>query len=222
METLFTPAHIHLATNHVPIIGLAVACLPVLIGILFHSRGALASGLLAVILCAGTMPFIMETGEEAYESFVDGSISPGMDVGGKAAFREHSHRANFTAPVVYAAGILSLVALLALIKFPRQAAWIGWAVLVGNTLSIALSVWTAEAGGRIRHSEFRPELKTTAQPQQQGQGAPSVPEPIPSPSPSPSPSASMTPLPPLPAPPAYVVPGTLLAPAGSGATPTTN
>jgi hypothetical protein len=227
METLFTPAHIHLAINHVPIIGLAVACLPVLIGILFHSRGALASGLLAVILCAGTMPFIMETGEEAYESFVDGSISPGMDVAGKAAFREHSHRANFTAPVVYAAGILSLVALLALIKFPRQAAWIGWAVLVGNTLSIALSVWTAEAGGRIRHSEFRSEPKSTAQSQlqPQGQGTPAVPEPIPSPSspsPSPSPSASMTPLPPLPALPAYVVPGTLLAPAGSGASPTTN
>jgi hypothetical protein len=236
METLFTPAHIHLAINHVPIIGLAVACLPVLIGILFHSRGALASGLLAVILCAGTMPFIIETGEEAYESFVDGSISPGMDVAGKAAFREHSHRANFTAPVVYAAGILSLVALLALIKFPRQAAWIGWAVLVGSALSIALSVWTAEAGGRIRHSEFRSEPKSTAQSQlqpqletqlqSQGQGTPAVPEPTPPPSsPSPSPSASMSPLPPsppLPTPPAYVVPGTLLAPAGSGATPTTN
>jgi hypothetical protein len=145
-----------------------------------------------------------------------------MDVAGKAAFREHSHRANFTAPVVYAAGILSLVALLALIKFPRQAAWIGWAVLVGNTLSIALSVWTAEAGGRIRHSEFRPESKSTTQPQlqSQGEGTPPAPEFVPSP--SPSPSASMTPLPPSPAPPAYVVPGTLLAPAGSGTTPTTN
>ena len=86
MATLFTPAHLHLAINHVPIIGLAVACLPVLIGILFHSRGALASGLLAVILCAGTMPAIMETGEGAQESFVDGSIEPGMDVAGKAAF----------------------------------------------------------------------------------------------------------------------------------------
>ncbi|MCE9588821.1 MAG: hypothetical protein K8R57_10980 [Verrucomicrobia bacterium] len=224
METLFTPAHIHLAINHVPIIGLAVACLPVLIGILFHNRGALASGLLAVILCAGTMPFIMETGEEAQESFVDGSISQGMDVAGKAAFREHSHRANFTAPVVYAAGILSLVALLVLIKFPRQAAWIGWAVLVGSTLSIALSIWTAEAGGRIRHPEFRPEPKSTAQPQLQpqgqGQDAPSVPELVPTP--SPSPSGSMTPLPPLPVPTATVVPGALLAPAGSGATPATN
>jgi len=53
MASLFTPAHLHLALNHVPIIGLAVAFLPALIGILFHSRGALASGLVAVILCVG-------------------------------------------------------------------------------------------------------------------------------------------------------------------------
>ena len=156
METLLTPAHLHLALNHIPIIGLAVACIPVLVGILFHSRGALASGLLAVVLCAGTMPAIIETGEAAQESFVDGSIEPGMDAAGKEAFREHSGRAKFTAPVVYAAGILALAALLTLIKFPRQAAWGSWAVLLGVALSIALSIWTAEAGGRIRHPEFRP------------------------------------------------------------------
>ena len=156
METLLTPAHLHLALNHIPIIGLAVACIPVLVGILFHSRGALASGLLAVVLCAGTMPAIIETGEAAQESFVDGSIEPGMDTAGKEAFREHSGRAKFTAPVVYAAGILALAALLTLIKFPRQAAWGSWAVLLGVALSIALSIWTAEAGGRIRHPEFRP------------------------------------------------------------------
>ncbi len=179
MAQLFTPAHLHLAINHVPIIGLTLACLPVLIGILFHSRGALASGLLAVILCAGTMPAIMETGEAAQESFADGSIDPGMDAAGKAAFREHSHRAKATAPVVYAAGILALVALIALIKFPRQAAWIGWAVLLGSTLSIALSIWTAEAGGRIRHTEFRPAEKALP-----------TPSPTASPSPEPSPSAS--------------------------------
>ena len=155
MASLFTPAHLHLALNHIPIIGLTVATLPLLIGILFKSRGALASGLLAVVLCVGTLPAIMETGEAAQESFVDGSIEPGMDAAGKAAFREHSGRAKFTAPVVYAAGLLAIIALAALIKFPRESAIISWAVLIGVALSISLSVWTAEAGGRIRHSEFR-------------------------------------------------------------------
>ncbi len=155
MDQLFTPAHLHLAINHAPIIGLAVASIPVLIGILFRSRGALASGLVAVLLCVATVPAIMVTGEDAQESFADGSIEPDMDAAGKSAFREHSRLARTTAPVAYAAGLLALVSLIGLSKFPRQAAWIGWAVLAGNAATITLAVWTAEAGGRIRHPEFR-------------------------------------------------------------------
>jgi hypothetical protein len=188
MASLFTPAHLHLAINHVPIIGLAVACLPILIGILFKGRSALASGLLAVILCAGTMPAIMETGEAAQESFADGSIDPGMDASGKAAFREHSGRAKFTAPVVYATGLLAVIALLALIKFPHEAGVIGWAVMIGALLSIMLSIWTAEAGGRIRHTEFRPVPKATPTPSPMESSA--APSPIPAPSPTPLPSAT--------------------------------
>jgi len=167
METFLTPAHLHLAINHAPIIGLSIACLPLLAGILFKSRGAFVSGLLAVLLCVGTLPAIMETGESAQESFVDGSIEPGMDAPGKAAFREHSGRAKATAPVVYATGILALLTLIVLLRFPVQASWLGWSVVIGSLLSIALSVWTAEAGGRIRHTEFR-----TASP---GTPAPAVP-----------------------------------------------
>lgn len=160
MPHLFTPAHLHLALNHVPIIGLSVATLPVLAGILFHSRAALASGLLAVMLCACAMPAIMETGEAAREAFVDGSAQPPLDDAGNDAFYQHAGRARIAAPLVYAAGILALVALLVMIRFPRQAAWIGWAVLFGCLLSIILSAWTAEAGGRIRHEEFRPESRS--------------------------------------------------------------
>ena len=189
MPSLFTPAHLHLAINHVPIIGLAVAALPLLIGILFKSRGALASGLLAVILCVGTLPAIMETGEAAQESFVDGSIEPGMDAAGKAAFREHSGRAKFTAPVVYAAGLLAIIALASLIKFPRESAIISWAVLIGVVLSISLSVWTAEAGGRIRHSEFR----VTPPPQSLPEVVPPLPAATPTPTADPVAPAMVSP-----------------------------
>jgi hypothetical protein len=208
MQTLFTPAHLHLAINHVPIIGLAVACLPVLLGILFHSRGALASGLVAVILCVGVMPLIMQTGESAQESFVDGSIDPGMDAVGKDAFREHSHRAKATAPVVYAVGILALVALLMLIKFPQQAALIAWAVLLGSAISIGLSIWTAEAGGRIRHTEFRPAEQPSPTPE---------PTPTPVSSPTMTPEASPTPVP-VASPTSSVTPTLLVTPAISPTT----
>jgi hypothetical protein len=193
MTALFTPAHLHLALNHVPIIGLVVASLPVLIGILFHSRGALASGLLAVICCVGAMPVIMETGEAARESFFDGSVQPDLDKPGYDALRQHAGRAKATAPVVYAAGILALVALIALTKFPKQSAWIAWAVLLANLLSVALSVWTAEAGGRIRHAEFRGAPAATPAPVAPPTPVPSATPtatPIEIPQASPSPSAS--------------------------------
>ncbi len=156
MDQLFTPAHLHLAINHAPIIGLAVACIPLLIGIIFRSRGALASGLVCALLCVATVPAIMETGEDARESFAEGSLGPDIDAAGNSALREHSRHARTTAPVAYAAGLLALVSLIGLGKFPRHAAWLAWAVLVGNAATIALAVWTAEAGGRIRHPEFRP------------------------------------------------------------------
>jgi hypothetical protein len=82
-------------------------------------------------------------------------VEPEMDSAGSAACRIHAGRAQTTAPVAYATGLLALVSMIALIRFPRQAAWIGWGVILGSLLTMALSVWTALEGGRIRHPEFR-------------------------------------------------------------------
>ena len=156
MHLDLTPAHLHLALNHIPIIGLTVACLPIVIGILAQSRTTIAAGLIATLLCAGAMPTIMQTGREASHSFKEGKTLPPLDEAGKIALHMHASRANKTTPVVYACAILALFALLALVKFPKAALWLTSAVLLGNAISILLSIWTAEAGGRIRHIEFRP------------------------------------------------------------------
>lgn len=156
MHLDLTPAHLHLALNHIPIIGLAFACLPIVIGILAQSRTTIAAGLLATLLCAGAMPTIMQTGSEAAHSFKEGKTLPPFDDAGKIALHMHAGRADKTTPVIYACAILALFALLALVKFPKAALWLTSAVLLGNAISISLAIWTAEAGGRIRHIEFRP------------------------------------------------------------------
>ena len=156
MNLDFTPAHLHLALNHIPIIGLAFSCLPIVIGILAQSRTTIAAGLIGTLLCAAAMPTIMQTGSQAGHSFKDGTALPPIDEAGKIALHIHSSHAKKTTPVVYASAILAIFALLALVKFPKAALWLTSAVLLGNTISILLSIWTAEAGGRIRHLEFRP------------------------------------------------------------------
>lgn len=152
-----SPAHLHLALNHVPIIGLVVATFPIVIGILAQCRTTIATGLLATILCAAAMPTIMETGHNAAHNFKDGTSTPPLDEAGKNALHMHAGRADKTTPVIYASALLSLLALLSLIKFPKAATWLAVAVLLGNGASILLSIWTADAGGRIRHIEFRPK-----------------------------------------------------------------
>ena len=152
-----SPAHLHLALNHIPIIGLVVASFPIVIGIVAQCRTTIATGLLATILCAAAMPAIMKTGGQAAHSFDDGTSLPPLDAAGQNALDLHASRADTTTPVIYASALLALLALLALIKFPKPAIWLAFAVLLGNTTSILLSIWTADAGGHIRHQEFRPK-----------------------------------------------------------------
>jgi hypothetical protein len=190
MDLNLTPAHLHLALNHIPIIGLAFASLPIVIGILAQSRTTIAAGLLGTLLCAGAMPMIMQTGHEASLSFKEGKALPPLDDAGKIALHMHARRAAKTTPVLYAAALLALVALLALIKFPKAAYWLTSAVLLGNAISILLSIWTADAGGHIRHLELRPSTPwdKVATPTPTALPTPSSPDVVPLAAPSPTPS----------------------------------
>jgi hypothetical protein len=156
LDLNLTPAHLHLALNHIPIIGLVVASFPIVIGIVAQCKTTMATGLLAIILCAAAMPTVMESGGKASDAFKDGTL-PALDEAGKIALHMHGSRADKTTPVIYASALLAVLALLALIKFPKAATWLSFAVLIGTGASILLAIWTADAGGRIRHLEFRPK-----------------------------------------------------------------
>ena len=60
---MFTPEHLHVALNHVALIGFAVAVIPLLIGLIRKDCGALLSGLLIVLICGLSIPVVMETGD---------------------------------------------------------------------------------------------------------------------------------------------------------------
>ncbi|MFZ4115699.1 MAG: hypothetical protein ACOYK6_03125 [Chthoniobacterales bacterium] len=184
-----SPAHLHLALNHIPIIGLVVATFPIVIGIVAQCRTTIATGLIATLLCAAAMPAIMKTGGQAAHAFDDGTALPPLDAAGQNALDTHASRADTTTPVIYASALLALLALLTLIKLPKAATWLAFAVLLGNTASILLSIWTADAGGHIRHLELRSKTSLTA-PVENSKPADSKPAEAPSPAPSALPTAT--------------------------------
>jgi cell division protein FtsW (lipid II flippase) len=155
---MFTPEHLHVALNHVALIGFAVAMIPLLIALLRKDRGALLSGLLIVLICGLSIPVVMETGEEATERIITGKAGVELDSATGVFLHEHEERAELAAVFVYIVTGLAAAGLLVMRIKPQHQYKLAVLVLAGCIICTALLVWTAEAGGRIRHPEFRPAV----------------------------------------------------------------
>ncbi|MFA6173411.1 MAG: hypothetical protein WC701_06955 [Kiritimatiellales bacterium] len=153
---MFTPEHLHVALNHVALIGLSVAILPLMIGLIRKDRGALLSGLLIVLICGLSIPVVMETGDGAAERLVTGVAGVQIDSTAAAFLQTHEDRADIAAIFVYIAMAFAAVSLLIMRFAPSYQYKAAALVLVDCIICTALLVWTAEAGGQIRHPEFRP------------------------------------------------------------------
>jgi hypothetical protein len=150
LVTLNQPEHVHILLNHLPLTGLAVAVAGTVIALVCHNRGAIVIGLALMALLAGTAWPVMETGEGAYNR-----VRPLMDEDGKHALRQHMDLAEDWGKLYYATAATALLALVVAWRKPR---WL-WppailAVLLA-TASLIVGARIAEAGGRIRHLEFR-------------------------------------------------------------------
>lgn len=153
---MFTPEHLHVALNHAALIGLAVAIIPLTLALIRKDRGALLSGLLIVLLCGLSIPVVMETGDGAAERLATGEAGAQMDSAAAHFMDEHEERADIAAVFVYIALALAAAGLLIMRFVPKHQYKVAALVLANCIICTALLVWTAEAGGQIRHPEFRP------------------------------------------------------------------
>lgn len=153
-----TPEHLHLAINHIPVIGLACAILPLLIGLLAGSRGALISGLILAAVCGWSMALVMYTGEEAYERYEEprehGIV---LDKQAQHWLHEHEERAENLSLIIYGTAALSMVTLLLALLRSKWAFKLTWLVVLLCVASLAAGIYIARSGGMIRRPDFRPE-----------------------------------------------------------------
>jgi len=145
-----TWAHIHLALNHVPVIGILLAIL-LLGAAVFRPNDVLqrtSYWLLAGLALVAVLVYF--TGEPA-EELVEGL--PGFS----EALVEHHEEAALIATIGMA--ILGLAAAVALVRGRRESTAKSSAyprvVLLLALVVGGLMMWTANLGGQIRHSEIR-------------------------------------------------------------------
>jgi len=159
------PEYLHVVTNHIPILGMLAAAVPLLIGVIWKSRAALAAGLVLVMLAALGMSVTMWAGEEAEHRF---ESSPALEaVAGEAGMdylHEHEERAELGSKVFYGVGGVAAVAFILLFAYPRANRIAGVVVLIGALGCFGLSLWVAQPGGRINHPELRPGFWETHDP----------------------------------------------------------
>jgi hypothetical protein len=155
---MFTPEHLHVALNHIALIGFPVAIIPLAIALIRKDRGALLSALLIVFLCGLSIPIVMETGDGAEERLETGEAGVQIDSTAISFLHEHEERADVAATFVYILTGLAAAGLLTMRIKPQHQYKLAVVVLAGCVICTTLLVWTAEAGGQIRHPEFRPAV----------------------------------------------------------------
>jgi disulfide bond formation protein DsbB len=146
------PEYVHVLLNPLPVYGLAMGLIGLLVAICNRSRAATVVALVVVFISAAAAWPVYEYGEQGYDR-----VLAMADSDGQAWLASHKQRAQDLIWLFYALAILSAIALIAPVKWPRLSKGLGVAVLVLGVISLAGGGYIAYAGGRIRHREFRNE-----------------------------------------------------------------
>ena len=135
--------HVHLVLNHVPLIGLALAVAIVGWGVARRSDEVIRVGYFLVVLAAITAGAAFLTGEPA-EDRVGGLAGVS-----RATIEQHEESAQAALVGVLAVAVVVLLSMF--LRWNRNGAV---AVIVMGAVAFALVAWTANLGGKIRHTEL--------------------------------------------------------------------
>ncbi len=159
LTQLQNPAYQHVLLNHLPIIGLLAGTVALVIALLMRQRAAQVPALIVILLTAASVYPVVLAGEAAYRPIRTIADDQGADW-----LDEHMDRADRYSAAYYGLAAFALIALVIPIRWPRSSGVLGTLTLLAALTCLAAGIYIAEAGGRIRHPEFRPTIVETALP----------------------------------------------------------
>jgi hypothetical protein len=144
------PAHLYL--NHLPIIGTILSVLALVLAFLWKNDAARRIALILLLVSTVSAYFVFNAGMGAYADGRRLADDAGWDM-----IDVHMARAEKGIYVLYLNALVTAVALYAETRRRRWATPATIAAGVLGLVAFAGSVWIADAGGKIRHSELRTE-----------------------------------------------------------------
>lgn len=149
LRTSMNLTHLHLALNHIPVLGTAFALALLVFGIWRKSNELKKTALLTFVVIAITAVPAYLTGEPA-EDGVEGL--PGVS---EAIIKQHEEAAGIAFACIGVLGVIALLGLLALRHGKAVPAWFAGLMVIASLTVSGLMAWTANIGGQIRHTEIR-------------------------------------------------------------------
>lgn len=144
------PEYIHAAINHFPLVGLFVAMLALVAALILRNRPATLVGLGLLALFAISVWPVVHFGEAGYDRVLSMADDPGQ-----AYLRYHAHLADRWVWLYFVTSGVSAAALGLSWKWPRVLTPLSVLSLALAIASLTAGTFIAEAGGEIRHREFR-------------------------------------------------------------------
>lgn len=145
------PGYLHVVINHLPIVGTEMGALALIAAFILRQRAAFITALMIVLFAGVSAWPVYETGEAAYKSIRKISDDAGSDW-----LDEHMDRADRTVWAFYMMAGLAAIALVAPARWPRLSLPLALITTLAAFVCIGVGIYIAEAGGKIRHTEFRP------------------------------------------------------------------
>jgi hypothetical protein len=151
---MISGVHLHLLVNHAPLFG-ALFALALLAASFIWAPDVLRRAALICLVGAAVAAFVADQSGDPAEDAIRGF--PGVR---RAVIHAHE---EFAEKSWIASGIIGVLALGAMIRWRRTPIPRGVAAgaLVGAAVVSGMMAWTAQLGGRVRHTEVRPGATTT-------------------------------------------------------------
>jgi uncharacterized membrane protein len=156
-------AHIHLLLNHLPVVGSIFGVLLLLFALLRKSEELKRVSLGVFVLTALLALPVYFTGEPAQKVV---ERLPGVT---EPLIEEHEDAALFALLMAGATGVVALAGLILFRRAERLPGRLVGAVLVLSLATSGLMGWTANRGGRIRHTEIRAGFKAPTDTETRGE-----------------------------------------------------
>lgn len=141
-------AHIHLILNHVPVIGIPVALAFLVYGIYIKNEPSQRFALLVLIGLAAVVLPVYFTGEPAEEVV---EHLPGV---AESFIEAHEDAAIYSLVLTLMSGAAAFIALWCQ-KDPKKSRILNFGVMGIASLAVLSLLYTANLGGKVRHTELR-------------------------------------------------------------------